>query len=154
MQIALDANLFILLVVGLADRKLIEKHKRTSEFVEADFDQLQKILSRYEQIVVTPHVITEVSNLISQVNEPALSKVRQTLANLLPDSVIEKFEFSIDIVKHRAFVRLGLTDCAILNVIREDIPLLTVDLDLYIEALRKNHNATNFNHLRQAWLLR
>lgn len=151
-KILLDANLLVLLTVGLTDRGLILKHKRTRTFEEADYDLLVEILSRYDAIAATPHVLAETSNLVSQIGEPALSSVRLILSNLIKDQE-EIYIASRDSVKHPAFIRLGLTDASILQVIRSDIPLLTTDVGLYLEASKANPLATNFNHLRQARLL-
>ena len=47
------------------------------------------------------------------------------------------------------FVRLGLTDCALLEVANADTPVVTVDFDLYHTALTTApDSAINFNHLR------
>ena len=40
----LDANLLVLLVVGLVDPKLISQHRRTRRFVEEDFPLLKQAL--------------------------------------------------------------------------------------------------------------
>lgn len=77
-----------------------------------------------------------------------MSAVRKTLAKLL-ESQKEEFEASADVAKHHAFLRLGLTDCAILKLIADKVPLMTTDLDLYLAAAKNNSNAINFNHLRQ-----
>jgi hypothetical protein len=141
-QIVIDSNLLVLLVVGLTDINLIGKHKRTRSFDKEDFKLLTELLAKFGEIIVTPHILTEASNLLSQVAE------RKTLATLL-ESQKEKFEASIDVVKHDSFLRLGITDCAILKLIANSIPLITTDLDLYLAAAKLNHNVINFNHLRQ-----
>ena len=151
-SVVIDANLLVLLIVGLVDRQLIQKHKRTRSFEPADFDLLTQILRGYEDVVVTPNVMTEASNLAAQVAEPSLTAVRQRLA-AITSLQREEYRPSIDVVQHKDFLRLGLTDCGLLDVIGIDIPLLTADHDLYVAAARKNHQATNFNHLRQARLL-
>ena len=48
-QIVIDANLLVLLVVGLTDRALIAKHKRTKTFEPEDFDLLTRLLAGYDQ---------------------------------------------------------------------------------------------------------
>jgi len=146
-QIILDSNLLVLLIVGLTDPNLISKHKRTKSYEKEDFDLLAKILSKYDQVVVTPHILTETSNLVSQIGEPTMSLLRKTLLALLEEQK-EVFQESIDIGKHTSFIRLGLTDCAILNIIKSELPLITVDLDLYLMAVKENENTVNFNHLR------
>ncbi len=151
-KIIIDTNLLVLLVIGLTDRKLIEKHKRTKKFEIEDFKLLTNILSGYDEIVVTPHILTETSNLVSQIGNPNLTAIRRTFSKLF-STQNERYEPSIEIGKHESFVRLGLTDCAILNLVKEKIPLITVDLDLYLSASNINHETLNFNHLRQSRLL-
>lgn len=151
-KILLDANLLVLLIVGRTNRNLILKHKRTKTFEEADYDLLVGILSRYDTIVVTPHILAEASNLVSQIGEPAYSSIRPTFSDLVQNQE-EIYLESREGVKHPAFVRLGLTDASILQVIRSDIPLLTTDVGLYLEAAKVNPSAINFNHLRQSRLL-
>lgn len=46
------------------------------------------------------------------------------------------------------FLRIGLTDAAILEMATASHTLLTVDLDLYLTALNRGLKAENFNHLR------
>jgi len=151
-KIVIDTNLLVLLVVGLTDRSLIEKHKRTKSFEKDDYDLLTNVLSNYDQIVVTPHILTEASNLVSQIGEPAMSTLRKTLSALL-ETQKEEYEPSIEVSRHHTFLRLGLTDGAILSLIGNEIPLITTDLDLYLAAANSNHNAINFNYLRQNRLL-
>lgn len=151
-RIVVDTNLLLLLIVGLSDLSLIGKHKRTMVFESEDFVQLRKLLVDFDTIMVTPHVLTEVSNLLSQIREPACGQLRSKFAEIVV-TFVESFEPSKDVVMHRAFLRLGLTDCALLNLVGESIPILTTDLDLYLAAIERKPNAVNFNHLRQNWLL-
>ncbi|MCU7809973.1 MAG: hypothetical protein KZQ77_01880 [Candidatus Thiodiazotropha sp. (ex Notomyrtea botanica)] len=150
--IAVDTNLLVLLIVGYTDVKQISKHKRTKEFEEADFNLLVEILSDYEEILLTPHVLTEVSNLASQIGEPLKSAVRHTLKMLI-DSEPEHYEESAKIGENALFARLGLTDCGLLSLVADKVPLITVDLDLYLAACEKSSLVTNFNHLRHQRLL-
>ncbi len=151
-EILVDSNLLVLLVVGLTSRELITRHKRTKIFEQDDYDLLVKILSSYDVIVVTPHVLAETSNLVSQIGEPALEAVRLTFSKLIQDQK-EVYYSSRDSVKHPAFVRLGLTDASILQLAKSAIPLLTTDVGLYLEAYKLNSSTINFNHLRQQRLL-
>lgn len=45
-----------------------------------------------------------------------------------------------------AFLRLGIADSALLDVLAPDNVLLTSDLDLYLEAMRQGQEAVNFIH--------
>ena len=152
MKLLLDTNLLVLLVVGLTDRGLILKHKRTRTFEPADYDLLLEILASFDTVVVTPHILAEASNLLAQTGEPALSALRTTFAALV-EAQEERYVAARDSVRQPAFLRLGLTDTAILGLAGDDLALLTTDVGLYLEAAKTNSLAENFNHLRQARLL-
>ena len=55
-KIIIDTNLLVLLVVGITERSLIQKHKRTRNFEVEDFDLLTGVLSNFDEIIVTPHI--------------------------------------------------------------------------------------------------
>ena len=60
--IVLDANLLLLLVVGLTSRAYISKHKRLQGYEELDFDLLICLIGS-ANVIVTPNTLTETSNL-------------------------------------------------------------------------------------------
>ena len=145
-----DANLLVLLVVGSVGQDLIAKHGRLKEYTAEDYETLLDLLSqtRQSQIYVTPNTLTEASNLLSQHGEPERSLILERLQVLIEDSseIVVK---SIQASSNSAFVRLGLTDAALLEAISEEIPLVTVDWPLFNEAFNKGiYNCVNFNHLR------
>lgn len=146
--LVLDANLLVLLVVGLTDSSLILKHKRTRNFQVDDLALLKEILERVQTILVTPHIAAEASNLIGQTDDVTAAALRLTLGRLL-SSVQEKYEPSTLLVEEADFPRLGLTDAGVLRLAREQIPVLTADLGLYIAASKLCTASVNFNHLRQ-----
>lgn len=145
--ILLDANLLVLLVVGLASPSRISQHKRLRTFTAGDFELLQGILSRAPRIIVTPNVVTEVSNLADGgFNGSARDRIYAVLRTLLTE-MREIPIPSVQAAGHPDFIRLGLTDAALLDILAtENATLLTVDLDLYLAALRQGHRAENFNH--------
>ena len=143
-----DANLLVLLVAGLTERGLIGKHRRLRTYSVEDYDLLAELLGRAGQVFVTPNTLTEASNLLAQHGEPERSRLLATLRSLIeasPETVIGSREAS----GHPAFLRLGLTDAALLQAVSPEVPLVTVDLDLYVAALAQgDERAINFNHLR------
>ena len=144
----IDANLIVLLVVGLVSRDLIAKHRRTRTFDAEDYDRLIQVISRVGNVCVTPNTLTEASNLLGQHGEPQRSKLLVTLRTLVEKST-ETVVASVEAVRHSEFPRLGLTDAALLEVVSAETPLLTVDLDLYVAASAGgDHAAINFNHWR------
>ena len=144
----IDANLIVLLVVGLVGRDLIARHRRTRTFDVDDFERLTRAISRVGSVRVTPNTLTGASNLLGQHGEPQRSRLLLKLRALIEQSP-EIVVASVDAVRHGEFPRLGLTDAALLEVVSADAPLLTVDLDLYLAALASGDEAAiNFNHWR------
>lgn len=145
-NVYLDANLLVLLVVGETDRKIIAKHKRLSEFDEEDYERLVGLLSRMGQILVTPNTLTEASNLLAHHEEPEKSRIFEVLRILIEE--YEEIVVTSQIAsRNREFRRLGLTDAVLLEVISNEKPLITVDLDLYLAAInREADSAINFRH--------
>lgn len=150
-QIVLDTNLLVLLVVGNTDQKLITKHKRTNVFSPQDYLLLNLFLEDYPRIVVTPHILAETSNLAAQIGGPDKSRILKTLGDFIAAHQ-ELQHHSRSVVNSPCFVRLGLTDSVILEVLHDGLPLLTDDFNLYLQALNSNNQAFNFNHLRQEHL--
>ncbi len=58
----IDTNILLLYFVGSFDRQHIEKFKRTSQFTIKDFDYLVILLDRFDTLVTTPNILTEVNN--------------------------------------------------------------------------------------------
>lgn len=148
MDLAIDSNLALLLVVGRAERGLIQRHKRLSQFSEADYELLLGFLTVADRTITTPNALSEVSNLAPYgLFEPARSRVLQSLRDLI-DEVEEQFVPSRTAAALDPFDRLGLTDCAWLAVLAKGAQLVTVDDALYREALELGLDAINFHYVR------
>ena len=144
----IDANLLVLLVVGNTDKALISKHRRLRGYSVEDYDTLINILSQAELIFITPNTLTEASNLLAQHGDPERSLIFDTFRGLIHDN-IEVVVRSRVASSRSEFNMLGLTDSVLLEVVSEETPLITVDMDLYLAALQEGWNAAlNFNHLR------
>ena len=139
----------LLLVIGLTNPTLITKHRRTKQFSITDYDLLVNLLAQFKTILVTPNTLTEASNLLRQHAEPERSEILSTFRTLIKEKSKETVIASANAVDHVKFLRLGLTDVALLSQASLTTPLITVDLDLYLEALRQDaDSAFNFNHIR------
>lgn len=145
----IDASLLVLLVVGSVGRDLIAKHKRLrGAFTAEDYDILVDLIGPVERVFVTPNTLTEASNLLAHHAEPERSQLFEKLCTLIQESE-EIVVASKDASSNSEFVRLGLTDAALLELITKESPLLTADLGLYLAALAKrNETAVNFTHHR------
>jgi hypothetical protein len=145
--LVLDTALLTLLIVGLTDRKYIAAHKRLSQFVEEDFDLLVAALEQAEMLVVTPNTMTETSNWLRHIKEPARARIQKVFAGFIHRSR-EIYVSSTDAVDRPEFLQLDLTDSVILEVAKSDVVVLSTDLNLCIAAEVAEYAAVNFNHLR------
>lgn len=146
--LVLDTNLLVLLIVGSTRRDLIGRHKRLKAFTVEDFDLLSRLIAVAPQVIVTPNTLTETSNLIGQIEDPARTQIRETFRQVV-GATEEEYVPSRDAVSARHFLRLGLTDAGLLQLMSGARSLLTTDFDLYLSAVQLGAAAVNFNHLRQ-----
>lgn len=145
----IDSGLLALLVVGSVGGELIDKHRRLKKFTIKDYETLRNLVDQTVQIYVTPHTLTEASNLLGQHGEPERSQFFERLRIIIEESK-EVIIASSTASQNAEFIRLGLTDAMLLETVTADIPLVTVDLDLYLAALAKGENAAvNFTYLQQ-----
>jgi hypothetical protein len=144
--IVLDANLLLLLAVGLTSRAYISNHKRLQGYEEPDFDLLTGLIGS-AAILVTPNTLTETSNLARQIKEPARTQISRQLRQIC--TILEEhYVQSSRAAGYKEFLRLGLADAAQLDLAGASHTLLTVDLDLYLAAVGRGLKAENFNHYR------
>lgn len=114
MKVILDSNLLLLLLVGLASRSYIIKHKRLSSYVDDDFVLLVNMLNQFTGIIVTPNTLTETSNLVGHVADPARSNIYRVFHKLVEaPGYEERFVESKDAIARTEFIRLGLTDATL-----------------------------------------
>jgi hypothetical protein len=149
--LAIDSQLLLLYLVGATARTYIARHKRLRAYTEDDFDLLLAQIEGIESLVLTPNTLSETSNLIDHIAEPARGEIYAVLRAVLalPEAV-ERYVPSSVAARQRALPRLGLTDCALLDLCHEGTPLLTADLPLYLAAVSAGGAAVNFHHLRDA----
>ena len=151
----IDANLLVLLVVGSAGREYISKHRRLRIFSNEDYDLLLRLIRRArdpKRVYVTPNTLTETSNLLDQHGEPERSLFFARLRFLIESSE-EVTVTSATAASNIAFSRLGLTDATLFEAVTEEIPLLTVDVELYVQVLSKGENAAiNFAYVQDMYI--
>jgi hypothetical protein len=146
-DVLIDTNLLLLLIVGTCDRDRIAKFKRTETFTKDDYDLLVKIIRFFKQVVVTPNILTEVSNLLGQLPEDLAPDFYKHFSSEV-SNLLEKFSPSRELVIQDYFLKFGLTDSSIILNAKEKYVVLTVDLPLFGYLGNKGVKAINFNHLR------
>ncbi|MEH3147011.1 MAG: hypothetical protein PGN34_17050 [Methylobacterium frigidaeris] len=82
--VVIDTNLLLLLVVGSADRRYIDGHKRSSgHYTAEDFDTVVQIVGLFPEIVLLPNVLTEVSSFARHPDRPARQQVQAKFRQLV-----------------------------------------------------------------------
>ena len=110
------------------------------------YESLKGLVRGFGKLLVTPNTLTEASNLLRLHRDPERSLLCEELRNAI-DKSEEIVVASAVAARNRDFVRLGLTDAALLESASPETPLLTVALDLYLAASSVNPQAAfNFNH--------
>lgn len=146
-RVLLDANVLLLLYVGTFDPGLIARFKRTRQYTPEDFQRLQQVLSAFSQIVTTPHVLAEVSNLSGHLPDHLRGQYFARLASSVA-VLAESHTFAAALVEEPIFVRLGLTDAAVAQLARdESLTVVTADLDLHLHLQTVGVNTLNFNEV-------
>jgi len=143
--VVIDANLLLLLIVGISNRKYIKTHKNCSEYTDDDFDLLVEIIGDFSEIILLPHILTEVSNLARQTSEPAKSNIQRKLKEFV-ENYYEVQVNSLAGVQREEFCLLGLTDSVILVLCTMNIrglrcTLLTADRPLANQAMALGYDA-------------
>ena len=149
----LDTNLLLLLFIGGKDISLIKKAKTLSAYTEEDYELLQEFASRnrFTDLLTTPHIITEVSNLLGKERDDLKQNGREAVDEFL-SRCNECSDSSVKLASDPEFSRLGITDVAIIAAANASVFVLTADLPLYLHCSRSGLNVANFNHVRQgAW---
>lgn len=143
----LDANLAVLLIVGLTDPRLIRSHRNLTAYDSRDFELVKNIVSMSTELIWCPHLLSEVSSLTRQIGGPARRRVTDGLARVIGESE-ETYIKSEDGTRQGAYLKLGLTDSIILLLARSGATLLTADLDLHLAALSEGLSTINFSEIR------
>ena len=149
--VLIDTNVLILYITGTAGRSIISIHKCCSnQFTEEDYDALLALLGSDPELILLPNVVTEASNLLAQIARP----YKDAILTILKAAVLvfsEEYVMSRIAVSRDDYMRLRLTDCALLSTTDARFHLLTVDLDLYLAFLRAARPVTNFRHVIDNW---
>lgn len=145
----LDANLIVLLVVGLADEHAVPKHKRTRAYTTNDFRLLLSVISEYRELAVLPNALSEASNLLEFEGNGLPEKIFRRFLQFV-STTREIYIPSLSAIERAEFRRLGLTDSATLEAGKAGIHILSADLALYLAAISAGYSAANFIHAIEA----
>lgn len=149
--ILLDSNLLVVFLIGRYDCRHLINCPATKAFTPSDYDLLEEFVTRFDKLITTPHILTEVSNLAGRLPEGLLPEFRVMFREVI-GTLIEQSMPSQQIANHLDFLRFGLTDTAISLVNPGSFLVLTGDRALYGLLQKKRVDAIYFTHNRTpAW---
>lgn len=146
-SVIVDANLFLLLVVGLHDPRAIKTVKRLSDFTVDDFELLRAFLNSSSRLITTAHVLTEVSNLAGSTSGHLREMIFVQLSSLIA-IFEEKTSPAKEICRQIEFQRFGLTDAALSQLLPGAL-LLTEDRRLAHYLQNKSLRAMTLSDVRR-----
>ena len=138
----IDTNIVLLYLVGSVDIFLIRNFKRTANFDENDFEKVSKFVEYFDIKITTPHILTEVSNLID--NRQDL----QLVLKIYIEKAEEIFLESSMLSKDQSFLTFGLADTAVINTAKDSYLILTDDRPLYGFLINSQIDTVNLDQLR------
>ncbi len=149
--IILDTNLLILYLIGNYDPNFITRFRKTSNYTIDDFLILKDIVKESSKIIVTPNILTELSNhtfdgSFSGSGFDEYYKEVIDFLNNAEEKLVEK-----DVIKdYEKLKYFGFADISILDTsMKLECSLLTDDSALYGLTNSLSISTLNINHLRQ-----
>ena len=145
--ILVDSNPLIGLLVGRFNPAHLHNCRATKGFTEEDYELLERVVARFDQVVTTPHILTEVSNLGGKLPEGLVTDFRVVFREVIKNLSEQPLAAKV-IAQDSHFLRFGLTDTSITLIAPGSYLVLTGELDLYGLLLKRKVDVINFNHLR------
>jgi hypothetical protein len=151
-KIIIDTNRLLLLLIGNYDEANGSNFlKNFKEYSKEDYEILKKFISQLNiKIVITPHILSEISDMINNEIKPEnnfekviewLSKVSNVLKEIQENDVEKNIILDEDVVK-----KLGFTDTSIIITSRENgLPVLTGDIKLSGECNKKRLDVISYD---------
>ncbi|MEH1976625.1 MAG: PIN domain-containing protein [Nostoc sp.] len=148
--ILIDTNILLLFLVGSVNQERITKFNRTQQFIPEDYELLLAFIARFQKLVTTPNILTEVNSLANQLGEPERSQCFVIFAQFVKNVALldEYYVNSLDAVNTEKFIKFGLTDSGILTLSKGKYLVLTDDFKLASYLQSVEIDVINFNNIR------
>lgn len=147
----LDTNILLLKLVAETDVSLLRTFKRVQEFEERDIALLGRLLSEFNALLSTPHVLAETSNFIDQAPAYRRRDLIDSFQRYVAESE-ERYESALDLVGRAEFVLLGLADTGLISLSKIAV-IITTDFHLTGRIEAAGGSVINFNRTRSPQLL-
>lgn len=148
--VIVDANLLLVYIIGNVNPSRLSRFTRTSQFDEQSYALLVELIGNFNLAITTPNILTEVCNLIGNLQEPERSQCLSLIKYLTEKKEsFQEFYIESQIATNEiCFTRLELTDSVISHLAARDKYLvLTIDLKLHLHLQSLGIDSINFNNL-------
>ncbi len=122
--IVIDTSPLLLLLMELYDKNATDNFKRLSEYDSDDYDLLYQFVAK-RKIIVTPQVLSEVSNFADQLKNRFSEFIEENRPNL--EKIDEKYITKAEILTSPEVVKFGFTDTSIILAAKENNALVLTD---------------------------
>ncbi|ODH00497.1 hypothetical protein A4S05_33045 [Nostoc sp. KVJ20] len=148
--VLIDTNILLLFLVGSVNQERITRFNRTQQFIPEDYELLLAFIARFQKLVTTPNILTEVNSLANQLGEPERSQCFAIFAQFTRNITLldEYYVKSLDAVNTEKFIKFGLTDSGILTLSKGKYLVLTDDFKLASYLQIVEIDVVNFNNIR------
>ena len=140
--ILVDTSLLLLYIVGSIEPAMIRGISRVSSYSEDDFLRISKFISAFDKRITTPHLLTQVTDLLGNRNE-----LNVAISGYIA-STVEHFTISADLCKTASFPAFGLADAAVVSEVSGRYLILTDDGPLYGYLVNSGIDAVNLNQIQ------
>lgn len=154
--VIVDTEVLILFFLGKYNPDLVEQNKITNKFQLQDIDLVDKIIGQFKKIIITPHIIAEVSNHSKYAfKSPHTAPFFETMVKLL-ESTTEKGVEINELCKTdiQLISEYGFTDMAMHHLSHDTgIPILSSD-GRFCRPFSSQIPIINFNYIKSSESLR
>jgi len=151
-DLLIDTNLLIVLLVGNTSEEFIAKVKPTRTYTVQDYRLLIKLIKSFN-VVTTPHILTEASNLCEKIEKFYKEKIFKNFSEII-FKLIEIPFAAKEATLTPVFLKFGLTDAVVFKLAKQGLVVLTDDFELHHYILGNGGTAANMNLFRGEYLLK
>ena len=152
-SILLDSNLLLVFLAGSLSPHLFRQFKRVSTYTLDDYELLVRLLSAFNTLLTTPHILTEVSNLANSLPEWLKPDWQRNFAALIASEqdtpgLRERWTPATELAQIPEFLAFGIADAAVTEL-SSDALVVTEDYRLSGALRSKGIPVLNFGDLRK-----
>jgi len=152
--IIIDTNVMLVYIVGIYDPNYLPNFKRTSGYDIEIFEYIHLVLSQFRKHIITPHILTELSNLSMNIQDNRLAEYFSVFKRIL-EATEEEYINRDNILHSDLLPKLGVTDLAVIEAAEKYKCLVFTDDRFATQHMRhKNIPVLNLKEIRTALWMR